>query len=219
VRYFAWRLIGAAVLALLIAPASGAQNARLRDRLDPATAVRVSAILDSARLSGIPTRPLVSKALEGASKGAPGARIVAAVSRLAGELRVARDVLGPVTEPELDAAASALLLGVRRADLAAVRGARAGERLTVPLAVLADLVAYGVPADAATQAVVRLASGTAEDEALLDFRRDVERDIALGAPPAAAAAVRLNSGGRTESDFSAVPGNTNTSSPPRPRKP
>jgi hypothetical protein len=210
-------IIVAALLLPAFAPA-GAQEARLRERLDPATAGRVGAILDSARVSGLPTRPLVSKALEGASKGAPGARIVAAVSRLAGELRIARDVLGPVSEPELDAAASALILGVRRADLAAIRGARSGERLTVPLVVLADRVAYGVPADAATQAVVRLASGAAEDEALLDFRRDVERDIALGAPPAAAAAVRLNSAGRAK-DFTATPGTVRDGPPPRPRKP
>jgi hypothetical protein len=209
-----------AVALLIAVPAAGAQDARLRDRLDAATAGRVGAIVDSARLAGLPTRPLVSKALEGASKGAPGPRIVAAASRLAGELRVARDVLGAVSEPELDAAASALILGVRRTDLAAVRGARAGERLTVPLAVLADLVAYGVPSEAATQAVVRLASGTAEDEALLEFRRDVERDIALGAPPAAAAAVRLNTAARGEADLGASIGGTPRSSPaPRPRKP
>jgi hypothetical protein len=207
-----------AVVALAVAPAADAQDARLRDRLDPATAARVTAILDSARMTGLPTRPLISKALEGASRGAPGPRIVAAVSRLAGELRVARDVLGPVTEPELDAAASALILGVRRTDLAAVRGARSGERLTVPLAVLADLVAYGVPADAATQAVVRLAGGAGEDDALLDFRRDVERDIALGAPPAAAAAVRLNSGGRLESTFGPTQGSSGDTRT-RPRKP
>jgi hypothetical protein len=209
----------AGALALAVVPGARAQDARLRERLDPETAVRVSAVLDSARAAGLPTRPLVSKALEGASKGAPGIRIVAAVSRLAGQLRVARDVLGPASEPELDAAASALILGVRRSDLAAVRTAREGERLTVPLAVLADLVAYGVPADAATQAVVRLASGTDEDEDLLDFRRDVERDIALGAPPAAAAAIRLNSAGRAESDFSAVPGNVTGQQNSRPRKP
>ena len=53
------------VVALLLpafAPA-GAQEARLRERLDPTTAGRVGAILDSARVSGLPTRPLVSKAL------------------------------------------------------------------------------------------------------------------------------------------------------------
>lgn len=213
-----WGLIAAAVV--MVASGANAQDTRLRDRLDAATAGRIGAIVDSARLAGLPTRPLVSKALEGASKGAPGPRIIAAVSRLAGELRVARDVLGAVSEPELDAAASALMLGVRRADLAAVRGARAGERLTVPLVVLADLVAYGVPSEAATQAVVRLASGTPEDGALLEFRRDVERDIALGAPPAAAAAVRLNSAGRGEADLGiTVDGLPRSSSSPRPRRP
>ncbi|HUF30138.1 MAG TPA: hypothetical protein VMM77_05680 [Gemmatimonadaceae bacterium] len=200
---------------LLVGAPLGAQDARLEQRLDAATAARVGAIVDSARAAGLPTRPLTSKALEGASKGAPGARIIAAVSRLAQGLRSARDVLGPSTDAELDAAASALMLGVRAEEVAAVRGARSGERLTVPLAVLADLVAYGVPSDAATQAVVQLA-GRSEDEALLDFRRDVERDIALGAPPAAAAAVRLNSAGRLESDLTTqqigIP-------PPKPRKP
>lgn len=204
-----------AVALLASASTADAQDPRLRERLDRETAARVNAIVDSARIAGLPTRPLMSKALEGASKGAPGSRIVAAVSRLAGELRAARDVLGPSSEAELDAAASALILGARREDLRAVRVARSGERLTVPLAVLADLVAYGVPADAATQAVVRLA-GQPEDDALLDFRRDVERDIALGAPPAAAAAVRLNSGGRTETFVGSdvTPGTI-----PRPRKP
>jgi hypothetical protein len=208
--------VGAAFI--VVASVAGAQDARLRDRLDPSTAARVGAIIDSARFAGLPTRPLTSKALEGASKRAPGPRIVAAVSRLAGELRSAREVLGPASESELDAAASALILGVRRADLVAVRSARSGERLTVPLAVLADLVAYGVPPEAATQAVVRLAEGSGEDEALLDFRRDVERDIALGAPPAAAAAVRLNSAGLAETAARAGT-DVQTGGPPRPRKP
>jgi len=209
-------MLGAVLI--VVASVASAQDARLRERLDPATAAQVGAIIDSARYAGLPTRPLSSKALEGASKGAPGPRIVAAVSRLAGELRSAREVLGPVTESELDAAASALILGVRRADLVAVRGARSGERLTVPLAVLADLVAYGVPPEAATEAVVRLAEGAGQDDALLDFRRDVERDIALGAPPAAAAAVRLNSAGLAENTVK-VGTDAQSGGPPRPRKP
>jgi hypothetical protein len=57
------------------------------------------------------------------------------------------------------------------------------------LAVLADLVASGVPADSAAAAVFVLAP-TARDAELAEFRRAVERDIALGAPPAAATSVR-----------------------------
>lgn len=194
-----------------------AQEAALQQRLDARTAAEVGAVIDSARAAGLPTRPLVSKALEGASKRAPGPRIVAAVRTLAGELRTARTVLGAVSETELDAAASALHLGVRQRDLATLRSAREGERLTVPLAVLADLVAYGVPAPAATQAVIRLAA--AEDEELLEFRRDVERDIALGAPPEAAAAIRLNSGARVTDALTSGEGPPRGASPAPPRKP
>ena len=45
----------------------------------------------------------------------------------------------------------------------------------------------GVPVDSAAHAVVALASRT-RDADLIEFRRAVERDIALGAPPAAATA-------------------------------
>jgi hypothetical protein len=58
------------------------------------------------------------------------------------------------------------------------------------LAVLADLIASGVPADSAAAALLVLAP-TARDADLVEFRRAVERDIALGAPPAAATSVRL----------------------------
>ncbi len=60
----------------------------------------------------------------------------------------------------------------------------------VPLAVLADLVASGVPVDSAAAAVLALA-GRARDADLIEFRRAVERDIALGAPPAAATAAAV----------------------------
>ncbi len=61
------------------------------------------------------------------------------------------------------------------------------------LSVLADLVASGVPADSAAAAVLALAP-KARDADLVEFRRAVERDIALGAPPGAATSVRLNAG-------------------------
>jgi hypothetical protein len=133
----------------------------------------------------------VDRALEGASKRAEPARIVAAVRRLAAELGTARTALGAASSPaELDAAASALRAGVRPADLTLLRRRRP-RSLTVALAALTDLVASGVPADSAAAAVLALAP-SARDDQIVDFRRVVERDIALGAPPAAAAAVRVN---------------------------
>ena len=57
----------------------GARDPRLETRLDPQTRAAVAAIVDSAKLVGLPVEPLIDKALEGASKRAPGARIISAV--------------------------------------------------------------------------------------------------------------------------------------------
>ncbi|MGH6691797.1 MAG: hypothetical protein ACREF4_14085, partial [Gammaproteobacteria bacterium] len=56
-------------------------------------------------------------------------------------------------------------------------------------AVLADLVGSGVPSDTAAVAVLALAG--LEDDDLIEFRRSVEQDVALGVLPATAASVRL----------------------------
>jgi hypothetical protein len=177
-------------LALAMAPlAAQARDPRL-ERLDPAVRPVVAALIDSVRAAGLPPEPLVQRALEGTSKHAAADRIVAAVRRLAQQLGTARTALGARTsDPELDAGAAALSAGARPADLAALRARRPRQSLIVPLGVLADLVASGVPADTAAAAVLALAA-TSADEEYLAFRRNVERDIALGAPPAAAAAVR-----------------------------
>ena len=112
---------------------------------------------------------------------------------------------------ELEAGASALRSGVDTAALAELRHARPRQPLTVPLAVLADLVARGVPADTAAHFIVRLAA--ASDEQFVVFQRNVERDIALGAPPISAAAVRM-SAPTDHADMDAAPGETPPPSPP-----
>jgi len=188
-------LVAVAAAALLASPAA-AQDERLARRLDSATYAQVAAELDSARLAGLPVDPLIARALEGASKNAPGARIVAAVHRLATDLAAARHALGDAsTTAELEAGASALRAGVEPGALADLRHARPRHALTVPLAVLADLVARGVPADTAARFVITLAP--ASDEQFVVFQRNVERDIALGAPPISAAAVRMSAPGVT----------------------
>ena len=165
-------------------------------RLDADTRTAVSAIVDSARATGLPSEPLVQRALEGVTKGANGSRIVSAVRRLAGDLGTARTVLGArAATSELEAGVAALRAGASTQVLANLRTTRRGS-LTMALSVLADLVASGVPADSAAAAVLALAPN-ARDADLVDFRRAVERDIALGAPPAAAASVRVNAGART----------------------
>lgn len=182
----------------LVAPFShaAAQGDPRLERLDEATRPIVGALIDSARAVGLPVNPLVERALEGAIKGAPGATIATAVRRLAADLGRARDALGPGASPvELDAGAAALRAGAGPDVLTRLRRARGHRPVTMALAVLTDLVARGVPIDTASTAVLTLAA-TARDEDLVDFRRAVERDIAIGAPPAAAASIRVNAAAR-----------------------
>lgn len=189
-------LLLAAALAGGRAPAA-AQEPRLAARLPEAVRAQVDTLLDAARAAGLPTEPLVDRALEGASKRADGARIVAAVRRLSGELATARDALGLASLPaELTAGASALRAGARPEDLRRLRVLRGQQPVTVAAAVLADLVAVGVPPDTAAAAVIALAR-TTDDVAYLAFRRSIERDVALGASPVAALGVRLTA---TEGD-------------------
>ena len=184
---------------------------RLDGRLDEATRVSVVAQLDSARRAGLPVEPLVERALEGASKramGRPvtGADIVAAVHRLRQALGTARGALGSrASSAELAAGASALQADVGVSTIAALRRARPDASLTVPLSVLTDLVAIGVPADTAARTVVALAR--AHDAVLLGYQRDVERDVGVGALPAVAASVRAAGLER------ATAGDLNTSAP------
>lgn len=181
-------------MAFLPAPASlEAQEPRLLERLDARTAERVSSLVRSARDAGLPTEPLIQKALEGAAKGASPRAILAAVSALSGQLTEARRALGgSAREAEIVAGAAALKAGADAAIIGRLRAARGGgEPVTVPLSMLTDLIAQGVPADTAGQVVLSLAQQGHGDAALIELRHKIERDIHAGAPPAAAAAVRI----------------------------
>ena len=153
---------------LLVAPAAlGAQagsQARLRGRLDAGTVTTVSRVIDSAVAAGVPSDPLVAKALEGASKHATGDRIVFAVRGLAADLTSARQALGPsASAADVVAGAGALRAGASAAVLSQIRTARGSAPLLVPLATLADLIAQGIPADRAAATVLGLARAGSPD--------------------------------------------------------
>src|SRR5437764_5028350 len=188
-------LAGAGALAAVVVVTAAAQDRQGRqvrndprlERLDAEARPLVAGVIDSARAAGLPTEPLVQRALEGATKGAPDTLIVSAVRRLAADLGRARAALGAgATPPELEAGAAALRAGAGPAVLAQLRRSRR-QTITVPLAVLTDLVASGVPVDSAAAAVLALAASSGDAD-LIEFRRAVERDIALGAAPTAATA-------------------------------
>ena len=162
--------------------AAAAQDPRLEARLDPATRARVEAALASARSERLPTEPLVQKALEGASKGAPGPRIVDAVGTVLADLRRAREALGvAAAEDELVAAAAALRAGATPSMIGEMRRVAPHGAVAVPLAVFTDLVAGGMRTDAAWRSVADLARKGGDDEAFLRLRERLEP-----APPGSA---------------------------------
>ena len=172
----------AALLLLLLARPATAQDRRLADRLDPATASAVQRVVDSAAQEGLPTEPLVQKALEGSTLGAPADRIVAAVGALHGQLGRARQALGAeASGADLTAAAGALRAGLPPTALERLHALRGDRPLVVPIAVLTDLVAEGVPPDEATRSVLDLARDGRPDEEFMALRQ--RRTEADGGPP------------------------------------
>ena len=188
--------VGAWCVVLFFAPTAAAQrnvDARLF-RLDSATRIAVSALVDSARKARLPTEPLIDKALEGSQRGADGDRIVVAVSGLFAELRTAKSALGTgATTDEINAAANALHAGLPMRNLAQLRAAsqHAGRsRITLPLTVATDLVARGVPVSVASDVILSLAKAGLRDADFAMFQRNVRLDIERGADAATAAQTR-----------------------------
>ncbi len=181
----------ALALAALTAGNLAAQDARLRGRLDAPTAARIQLIVDSAGAAGLPTEPLVQKALEGASKNVPSDRIVETVRSLRARLVAARDALGPDTPAaDLTAAAAALYAGTSAATLRRMQAARPGRPLALPFAVLADLVQQGVAVDTAAALMHDLTTAGVSDAELAQLLLLVQQDVQAGAPPVAAATTR-----------------------------
>jgi len=163
-------------------------EARLNARLASDVAREVAALVREARQAGLPTDPLIARAFEGASRGADAAGIVTGVRRQASAQSAARGALGATSQPdEIVAGASALLAGVPADSLARLRLARPGGNVVIPLVVLCDLVARGVPADVASVAVVTAARAGATDNALLRIRERIHTGIENGGAPAGTA--------------------------------
>jgi hypothetical protein len=147
-----------------------AQDPRLA-RLDSLTRTQVEVVLTTAKRRGLPVEPLVQKALEGSSKGAPGPRIVNAVEALLGDLGRAQQGLGRSARPdELVAGAAALRAGATLDMVDQIRRSGPDGSVAVPLAVFADLVAGGMTVDAAWNSVAELAQQGGDEEEFLELR-------------------------------------------------
>jgi len=168
-----------------------AQDAGFGNRFDKPTLAALTAIVDSARGANLPTAPLVDKALEGAAKRSDNPQIIAAVRQLFVQMGSARRVLGTAASPdEIKVAAATLGSGVSEHDLELLRAASGRRPVTMPLAVLTDLIGRNVPIATAAGLVIQLARSGVTDQDLTQFQRNVRADIERGADPSAAATTR-----------------------------
>jgi hypothetical protein len=182
-------LVGLLPAAVVTKPSSNGAT-ELATRLGPATAAAVQSIVDDAGRKGLPIGSLVSTALEGAARRSAADRIIAAVRSQAAALGQAREAfLGGASEAELVAGASALRAGVPPDSLARLRTVRPGP-VVVPLVVLSDMVARGVPPAPAASAVIAARRAGLRDSDLLRLREHVAQDIRSGTRPVEAATVR-----------------------------
>lgn len=151
----------------------------------------IELLMDSAETAALPTRPLLSVALEGIAVKAPANRIVDAVRKELGYLRVAQHELGPVSEEELTAAASVLRAGAKPAQLQTFRKQRKGQNDISAFTYWADLMARGVPSEDASSAIAKLWQDGADDATFYSLWRSVQADILQGLNPGTALQNRI----------------------------
>ena len=181
-----------APLILLFAAAAtplAAQGDPRLARLTPATRIEIARLVDSLVRRGVPAEPLIDKALEGQTKGAPDPRIIAAVRAWGVDLGRARAALGArASEATLVAGASVLRAGVAPDALGALAAARPDGDLLVPLTAITEMTAAGMPADSAASRIVTLTRQGGSDDQVRETQRRAVQGRGQGqgqGPPAA----------------------------------
>jgi hypothetical protein len=173
------------------ASAVHAQAARLDATADAGVRRAVEREVVTARSIGLPEGLLIAKANEGIAKRATPKRIADAVAALGKRLQVARNQLAPnPSEDEIAAGADALYVGVPAPILKKMRAAWPNRSLALPLGVLTELVAKGLPADRAARTVTDLMTRGASNVQLYTLAQSVQGDVAAGWAPEAALDLR-----------------------------
>lgn len=161
---------------------------------DAEARANLKALMLSAAAKGVPTAPLVTKVREGIAKGATPDRIRSATHLLAQRLETAAKMLAPTRAPdELTAGADALQAGVPASTLRDMRSIWPTKPLTVPLGVLSEMVASGVPHASATKRVRELLEKGATSAQVATLGVNVRADVAAGLAPDAAMELRSKS--------------------------
>ncbi len=177
---------------------------RARAALPAAAARNFDQTLANARTRGLPTEPLVDKALEGIAKHAPANLILDAVRRRFDLLaRADADLrpFGPPAPRDVAAVADALQRGVSDDVVKRVRaGARDGEPVALALHTLTDLLDRGVPVDVAFEVLSNWRARHGSADELRQLPAAVDKLVREGQSPGAAGrAVAAQAGGRPAS--------------------
>ena len=187
-------LILAAVLVAGSASALLGQDrvARVREVYSPQAAAQIEAVVEAAGRNGVPVEPLYDKALEGAAKRVPVARVMPALREYSGRIQRAQGLLGGTREVAwVVAGADALRRGVAADALTSI-GQEAGTRTPMALVVMGDLLEAGVPEGRAIEVMREALVRTTGEEGLLDVPTALRRLVREGAlaPDAAGQVLR-----------------------------
>lgn len=191
------RLLGF-LMAVVTAASLEAQGTDVATQLAGRVSVPVvhvaQSLVDSAIHAGVPSAPIVQKALEGAAKNVSDDRIIAALRTLYGRevsalAALRRGGMAAPAEADVDGAVFALSAGLADSDISSIVHAGDGTYAAAStLRVAGTLAAIGVPASGTVQLVsMALAEGVSPGE-LATFPGSVEAAVAHGMTPAQAAA-------------------------------
>jgi len=190
------RWVGLALSACLALPLPAQSvRGRLEGRI-PSTAIpAVDSLIQFAAQEGLPTEPLIQKALEGGAKHVAGPRIVAAVQLSLGQLRDARDLLvragdqPPVLPAEMTTIAWALRRGLPAPLVERVVAALARPPRAAAMHAVADLVAHGFDPDSAAGLIIDAVHDGVPRERLLDVSTAALQQVQRGRTRAEALAI------------------------------
>ncbi len=218
------------LLCLLVATPVAAQSGlqRAKAALPRDAARQLEQTVAAARKRGLPTEPLVDKALEGVAKKVPPSVIMTAVRhkvQLLANAHAALRPYGPPTAADVTATADVLQRGMSTEMVKQVRaGRRRGEPVGLSLHTVADLLERRVPPNVAIEVISSWRERGGRNEELRDIPLEVDKLIRMGATPSAAGRTIATSArrGRPPSPPGAKPsssrGNSGPgSAPPEPR--
>ena len=167
-------LILAAILAAGSANALLGQDqvARVRQVYSPEAAAQIEAVVEAAGRNGVPVGPLYDKALEGAAKRVPAARVMPALREYSGRMQRAQGLLGGTPDAAWVVAGADALTSI---------GREAGTRTPMALVVMGDLLDAGVSAGRAMEVMREALVRTTGEEGLLDVPTALRRLVREGA--------------------------------------